>query len=67
MPPGWRDQDTGKQGNVSLESLALLPSACFFSPNVTASPRHPLGAGKSAEKLSWWTSWRPGEGPSLLP
>lgn len=52
MPPGGRDQGTGRQGNVSFESLAPLPSASFFSTKITASPRHPLGAGKSAEKCT---------------
>ena len=50
--PGRRDQGMGRQGNASLESLTLLPSAGFFSFEITASLRHPLGAGKTAEKCS---------------
>ena len=34
---------------VCLERLTLPPSASFFRPNITASQRHPLGAGKRAE------------------
>lgn len=37
---------------MSLESLALLPSGSFSSTEITASPRLPLGAGKSAEKCT---------------
>lgn len=34
---------------MCILSLALLPSAGFFSLSMKASPRDPLGAGKSAE------------------
>ena len=54
----WQEDDTCHQGGetrtqagkeMCILSLALLPSASFFSLSMKASPRDPLGAGKSVE------------------